>query len=137
MKIEDYISRQPESRQSILVGIHQIITENDKNVIPEIGSMMGKEMIIYRERTQMKYGLASVKNYLSLHVMPIYGSPKLFAKYRALLTKAVFQKGCINFNNGVEMPLDIVKELIKDCAKVDLLKMKETYIKTRKNKPTH
>jgi hypothetical protein len=137
MKIADYISRQPESRQSILAGIHQIITENDKNVIPEIGSMMGKEMIIYRERTQMKYGLASVKNYMSLHVMPIYGSPKLFAKYRALLPKAVFQKGCINFNNGVEMPLDIVKELIKDCAKADLLRMKETYIKTRKNKPTH
>jgi hypothetical protein len=52
--------------------------------------------------------------------MPMYGSVKIHAKFKKLLGKAKFQKGCINFKNADEMPLDIVNELMKDCAKIDL-----------------
>jgi hypothetical protein len=133
-KIEQYISAQPSDRQSILNSIHLIIVEEDKTVVPIVEPMMGKEMIIYKGKGMMKYGLAGVKNYMSLHVLPMYMSGTLFSKYKSLLHKANFQKGCINFNTAEEMPLDIVRQLIADCSKIDLLKIREDYLKQKKLK---
>ena len=132
MEVEEYITRQPAERQTILSKIHTIIIVNDKSVTARVGSMMGKEMIVYKGKGVMKYGLASVKNYISLHLMPIYGSKALHSKYRRLLPLANFQKGCINFNNETEMPIEIVRELIIDCSSFDLVKMREEYLKSRK-----
>lgn len=131
-KINDYIKTQSETRQSILTDIHSIILELDKSVIAEISPMMGKEMIIYKSRGMMKYGLAGVKNYMSLHVLPIYASKTLYEKYQALLDKASFQKGCINFDTAEKMPLDIVRRLFSDCARVDLVKIREDFMKEKK-----
>jgi hypothetical protein len=132
MEIEVYITSQPEDRQKILSDIHRVILENDKSVIASVESMMGKEMILYKGKGVMKYGLASVKNYISLHVLPIYGSNTLHSKYKRLLPLANFQKGCINFKNENEMPIDIVRELISDCSSFDLTKMREEYLKSKK-----
>ena len=131
-KIKNYILTQPAERQSILSDIHTIILDQDKSVTSGIEPMMGKEMIIYKCNEMMKYGLAGVKNYMSLHVLPIYGSKTLFEKYRSLLTKANFQKGCINFDSGDKMPLDIMRQLISDCSKVDLKKIREDQLNERK-----
>ena len=49
-------------------------------------------------------------------------------QYKALLKDASFQKGCINFKNHDEMPLDIVKDLITECAAIDLLAIREKYL---------
>ena len=134
MEIETYISNQPSERQNTLTIIHETIIGNDKSVKAEIGSMMGKVMIIYKGKGFMKYGLASVKNYMSLHILPIYGSTILHSKYKALLHKANFQKGCINFIYESDMPINIIKALIVDCSNIDLLKMKEEYLKSQKAK---
>ena len=131
MDIKDYISKQPPDRQNILTSIHKTIVETDKSVKAEVETMMGKEMIVYKGKGLMKYGLASVKNYMSLHVMPIYGSSTLYSKYKTLLNKANFQKGCINFENEDKMPLDIVQQLIVDCSTIDLIKIKEDYLKQK------
>jgi len=80
----------------------------------------------------MKYGLSSVKHYISLHIMPIHGSKTLHSKYRTLLPLANFQKGCINFNNDKEMPIEIVRDLIIDCSTFNLSKMKEEFLKSKK-----
>ena len=133
MPISKFISKQPAERQRVLREIHEIIVQADKTVKPEIELMMGKEMIVYKASGIFKYGLSSVKNYMSLHAMPIYGSPVLYSRYKNILKKAKFQKGCINFINEEDMPLAIVNQLITDCSKIDLLKIKEDYIKSRKS----
>jgi hypothetical protein len=130
--VEQYILSQPVDRQGVLSGIHSIILEEDKTVVAIVEPMMGKQMIVYKGKGFMKYGLASVKRYMSLHVMPIYGSATLYAKYDALLPKANFQKGCINFDTADQMPLDIIRQLFVDCATVDLLKMKQDYLEKKK-----
>jgi hypothetical protein len=132
MEIEVYIGSQPADRQKILSNIHKAIIENDKSVIAKVELMMGKEMIVYKGMGVMKYGLASVKNYISLHLMPVYGSITLHSKYKTLLPFANFQKGCINFNNENEMPIEIVRELIIDCSSFDLTKIREEYLKAKK-----
>jgi len=131
-KVEHYILAQPLDRQGILSAIHSIIVEQDKTVVPIVEPMMGKEMIVYKGKGFMKYGLAGVKNYMSLHVMAIYGSKTLFSKYKSLLPTAKFQKGCINFDTVDEMPLDVIKQLIADCSKINLLKIREEYLKEKK-----
>lgn len=130
----NYIAGQPQDRQAILSGIHSIILEEDKTVVPAIEPMMGKEMILYKAKGTMKYGLAGVKNYMSLHLLPMYGSETLYSKYKSLLHKANFQKGCINFETAEEMPLGIVRQLIADCSKIDLAKIREEYLKEKKLK---
>jgi Domain of unknown function (DU1801) len=133
MTISGFISNQLPERQNILTGIHEIIIQTDQAVKAEVGLMMGKEMIVYKAPGIFKYGLSSVKNYMSLHVMPIYGSAPLYSKYKNLLKAANFQKGCINFKSEEDMPLNILKQLIQDCSKIDLHKIKEDYIKSKKS----
>ncbi len=129
-----YISAQPADRHAILTAIHSIILEEDKAALAVVEPMMGKEMILYKVKGSMKYGLASVKKYMSLHVLPIYGSAALHAKYKLLLPKASFQKGCINFETAEEMPLGIIRQLIADCSKIDLLKIREDYLREKRIK---
>lgn len=133
-KIKEYILKQPADRQAILADIHAIIIDKDNTVTAAIEPMMGKEMILYKAQGMMKYGLSGVKNYMSLHCLPIYGSPVLYYKYKQLLPDANFQKGCINFLKADQMPLNMVKQLLTECSTIDLLKMREAYLKERKEK---
>jgi hypothetical protein len=132
-----WIDKQPADRRKLLTGIHEAIMRYDKRVTPFVKPMMGKEMINYHTPEIFKYGLSSVKDYMSLHLMPIYGSPALHEKYKKLLPLASFQKGCINFKNDKEMPLATVKLLIKDCSVIDLAAMKKQWVesKAKKSKP--
>jgi len=131
MDIKEYISKQPLERQNILTRINKTILDADKTVKGEVSTMMGKEMIVYKGKGLMKYGLASGKNYMSLHLLPIYGSAELHSKYKSLLKRANFQKGCINFDTEEKMPADIVKKLIEDCYSIDLLKIREDYYRLK------
>ncbi len=134
MSISAFISTLPEERQELLAQLHEIIIQKDKTVTPVIAPMMGKEMIVYNAPGSFKYALASVKNHMSLHVLPMYMSAAIYEKYKALFTKASFQKGCINFKHKDEMPLKIVKELITECAKMDLQAIRQEQLKSKSKK---
>jgi len=132
MSITAYLSAQLPERQQLLQQLHELILQQDKTVTASVEPMMGKEMIQYKAAGTFKYALSSVKNHMSLHLMPIYGSAALHAKYKALLKDAEFQKGCINFKNEAAMPIKIVKSLLADCAKIDLKAMREAYMQSKK-----
>lgn len=132
MTIVEFISNQLPERQDFFTKMHAIIIKEDKSVEPIIGTMMRMEMIHYNTSGTFKYGLASTKKYISFHAMPIYMSAAIHAKYKILLPKANFQKGCINFIDENEMPLAIFRKLIIDCSKIDLVKIREEQLKSRK-----
>jgi hypothetical protein len=125
MTVSEYISSMPVDRQELLAALHEAIIANDATVNPVIKPMMGKEMILYEERCYMKYGLASIKNYMSLHCLPMYMNPTLHEKYEGLLPAAKFQKGCINFTGADEMPPAIAAGLIADCSSISIAAMLE------------
>jgi len=131
-KVQDYIASQPQDRQQLLSNLHSLIVKNDQTVTACIEPMMGKEMIIYKGKQMMKYGLANGKNYLSLHVLPMYMHPTIYNKYKALLLNAIFQKGCINFTTAEQMPIAIVEQFITECALIDLEKMREEQLNRKK-----
>jgi hypothetical protein len=132
MKVSEFISSMPPDRQALLNALHDTIVTNDPSVSPVVKPMMGKEMILYEERSYMKYGLASTKNYMSLHCLPMYMNPPLHAKYLALLPAAKFQKGCINFADTAAMPPAIVAALIADCASIRIADMLENRKRSKK-----
>ncbi len=134
MTISEYIASQPVDRQKILSDLHEVILQKDKTVTAVIAPMMGKDMIIYNAPGTFKYGLASVKQHMSLHVLPMYGNSIIYDKYKVLLTEASFQKGCINFKSKEEIPLKIMKELIAECSKIDLVALREKYLKSKAKK---
>ncbi len=131
MTVSEYISELDSSRKEIISSIHKIMLENNKRVKPEVAGMMGKEMIQYKINGGFMYALSSVKTHMSLHALPLYGSPELRAKYAKLLNKAKFGKGCINFTKAEHMPLKAVKDLVKDCIKAEE-KIIEMYAKKKK-----
>jgi hypothetical protein len=125
MTAANYIARQDPDRRKVLSEIHSIILEEDPTVAEEVGLMMGKEMILYKEKQYFKYGLSSVKNYMSMHIMPIYGGSPLHARYQQLLPLAEFQKGCINFRKAEDVPMDVLHRLFADCAQVNIAALLE------------
>jgi len=125
MEIAEYISSQPADRQATLTAFHQVIVANDSTVIPVVKPMMGKDMILYEDRCYMKYGLASTKNHMSLHCLPIYMNAPLHAKYASLLPAAKVQKGCINFNDEGELPAPVLAALIAECSAISIADMLE------------
>ncbi|MFL5809052.1 MAG: DUF1801 domain-containing protein [Flavisolibacter sp.] len=133
MSISTYLSKQDASRREILSAIHEIILTSDPSVEAAAGKMMGKDMILYNSPGTFKYGLASPKGYMSLHLLPIYCAPQLHEKYQKLLPRVSFQKGCINFKSAEDLPLDIVRQLIEDCSRIDLAAIRDNF---NKNKPS-
>lgn len=132
MTVTEFIAAQLPERQDLLIKIHILILDEDKSVDSKIGTMMKQEMILYNSRGTFRYGLASSKKYMSLHALPLYVSPHIHSKYASLLPNAAFQKGCINFNTEAEVPLEILRMLIADCAKIDLQAIREEQLKSRK-----
>ena len=125
MEIAEYINNQPLERHATLTAFHRVILANDATVTPVLKPMMGKEMILYEERCYMKYGLASTKNYMSLHCLPIYMNAPLHTKYAGLLPLAKVQKGCINFADETELPPAILVALIAECSAISIAAMLE------------
>ncbi|PTQ99478.1 hypothetical protein C8P68_102302 [Mucilaginibacter yixingensis] len=128
----EYIATQPEDRQEILTALHEVILKHDASVSPIVEPMMGADMIIYKEDGKvMKYALASGKKHLSLHCLPMYMNAPVHSKYSALLPRAKFQKGCINFTSADELQPAIAAQLIDDCAQINITAILEARKKKR------
>lgn len=126
MNITEYISHAPAERQNALIAIHETILANDPNVTPVIKPMMGKEMILYEQRGYMKYALADTKKHMSLHCLPMYMNPAIHARYLNLMPAAKFQKGCINFTDGDDLPPAALTGLITDCSSINIADVLES-----------
>ncbi|RKR82734.1 hypothetical protein BDD43_2919 [Mucilaginibacter gracilis] len=132
MTIADHLNQQETARIPLMSELHRVILKNDTTVIATVGSMMGKQMILYTDRGSFKYGLAGSKDHITLHVLPIYGNALLHARYVELLPNAKLQKGCINFKNEAQMPLEIAAQLIADCAGIDMIAIRQNYLDKKK-----
>lgn len=98
MPISTYLLKQASDRKELLTFIHEIIIKTDRSVHAEVGKMMGKEMMLYKSQGMFKYGLSAVKNYMSLPIMPIYGSQVLHSKYKSFYRKLNFKKVHTRYN---------------------------------------
>lgn len=125
MTPKQYLNSLPDDRKAIISKLREYILKSDPLVKEVVAGMMGREMLVYMQGDLMKYAVSSVKQHMSFHSMVMYGSSTRFGgsglreKFEKLLPKAKFQKGCINFKNTVQLPLDIAEEFVKEMAKVE------------------
>lgn len=70
----------------------------------------------YNKQALWYVGIASMKNYLTLHLLPVYGSPVLEKKLRdgfaAAGKKLKMGKGCLNFTSVDDLALDTIGEIV-------------------------
>ena len=120
---KEYLNALAPDRKALISSLRDLIFKHDRNVKESVERMMGTEMLVYKTPEGIfKYALSSVKTHMSFHSMVLYCSSERFGgtglreKYQALLPKVKFQKGCINFKNAGQMPLDIIEEFIRESA---------------------
>ena len=125
MTPKQYLDTLPEDRREMISKLRGFILKSDPLVKEVVAGMMGREMLMYMQGDFMKYALSSVKSHMSFHSVVMYGSSirlkgnGLREKFEKLLPKAKFQKGCINFNNAAQMPLDIAEKFVQEMAKME------------------
>lgn len=93
-----------------------LIKKHDPHVEQSIGKMMRNDAVLYCQQDIMKYAITCHANHVSLHLMPIYCYADLYTKYKKLMTAGKFQKGCINFKDYDNLPVDDIALLIAECA---------------------
>ena len=130
-KIEIYFDSFEAKEKSALGEFHKIIVRNDPKVGCVIARVMSIERgLVYHEKGVFKYALAKTKGYYTIHNMVMYAYPEirlLFETHRQSLKGLRFQKGCINFKDPEDFPLEVFAMFIKKSAQMDFSRIIERY----------
>jgi hypothetical protein len=122
--VDEYLDSLPVERRADLQTVRQVILRNLPAGYQE-GMQYG--MVSYcipLERYPATYNkqpltcvaLAAQKNYLSLHLMCVYGSPDLRAwfeaEYRKSGKRLDMGKACLRFKRADDLPLDLIGRVV-------------------------
>ena len=119
-----YVASLPPARRAELERVREVVR---RHLPPGYEEAMRSGMIVYEvplERYADTYNkqplwyaaLAAEKNYLTLHLLTVYGSGALKGKledgFRAAGKKLDMGKGCIRFRAADDLALDVVGEVV-------------------------
>ena len=145
---DQYIHELPEDRKEPMIKLRETILKNLPKGFKEgmgygmIGYVVPHEIYPAGYHCDPKLPLAFVsiasqKNFIALHHMGIYASPKLlewftaeYPKYSS--TKLDMGKGCIRFKKPGEIPYKLIGELMKKITPKDWIEMYESAFKKSK-----
>src|SRR5687767_14952394 len=142
--VEAYLAQLPQDRRAALEKVRQVILKNlDRDF--EEGMQYG--MIGYYvphrvypngyhcdpKQPLLYAGLAAQKNYMSLYLGCVYGSPDQAKRFRDAWAKTGKKldmgKACIRFKKIDDLPLDVIGQTIKRTPVKKYLKQYETGVK--------
>jgi Domain of unknown function (DU1801) len=123
--VKDFMAGLPEDRRLAIEKVRKAIVDNLPTGYEE-GLGMGMLMYsvplsvlpkTYNGQPLCYAALASHKNYMSLHLMPLYGDRKTEAwfrsEFKARGKKLDMGKSCVRFNSVDDLPLDLIGEVIR------------------------
>jgi hypothetical protein len=119
MTPKQYLDSLPADRKILLTKLRDLILKSDPLVREVVSSVMGREALVFLQGDIYKYALVSLENHMSFHSMVMYGAHAIRANYQKMMPKVMFQKGCITFKSGSQLPIPLVERFIKDMAAVD------------------
>ncbi len=109
---DDYLAYLPADRKDSVERVWKVVRES----IPEgYTEQISSKFLSFAADGEMYVALASQKNYISLHLMPMYVFPELKAKLDASGKKLKGGKSCINFSKADDLPLETIAEIIGAC----------------------
>ncbi len=109
---DDYLAGLPADRKDAVKRVWQVVRENIPKGYTE---QISPKFLSFAADGEMYVALASQKNYISLHLMPMYVFPELKAKLDASDKKLKGGKSCINFLQADELPLETIAEVVGTC----------------------
>jgi uncharacterized protein YdhG (YjbR/CyaY superfamily) len=108
--VDDYLNHLPAERESALRTLRVLICE----VVPEAVEAMDYRMPTYRFKGNPLCAIASRKQYMAFYI-----HTRLLPKYRDQFTGLSMGKECIRFRHLDELPLDAVRDLLHEAARVE------------------
>lgn len=138
--VAEYLASLPDDRRKEIEAVRDIILRNlPKGFVEAVGFGMLNYVIplerypkTYNKQPLMLAALASQKNYMSVHLMTVYGDPKTETWFRESFTKAGKKldmgKSCVRFKSADDLPLDIIGQAI---ARVSLEEHIQRYERSR------
>ena len=115
---DEYIAKIDEPRRGQIQLLHDLIRKAVPSQKPYIISgMIGYGSFHYksvsgREGDWFIIGLASQKNYISVHICASDGKEYVAEKYKEALPKANIGRSCIRFKNPTDIDLGVLKKVI-------------------------
>lgn len=106
---EQYLEELPPERRSVVEEVWQVVREHMPAGYTEA---IGSSFLTFKAGDEWYVALANRKNYVTLHLMPIYVFPELKAKLDNSGKKMKCGKGCINFTRVEELPLEVLGEIV-------------------------
>jgi hypothetical protein len=122
--VTEFLARLPEGRRKELARVRSVVRKHLPRGYEEsvTGGMIAYRVPLrrypdtYNGHPLWYAALAAQKKYLTLHLMPVYGSPVLARKLRdgfaAAAKKLDMGKACIRFQKAEDLPLDTIGEIV-------------------------
>ncbi len=128
----DYLASIPTERKEAVERVWKAVRESIPAGYTE---QISPKYLTFAADGEMYVALANQKNYISLHLIPIYIFPELKAKLDNSGKKVKGGKGCVNFLSAEELPLDIIAQIVGSCeAKTYKEKMRQLRGKEKSKK---
>jgi hypothetical protein len=109
LSYERYLASLPAERRESIDRVWQVVRES---VPAGYTEKITPKYLIFMADDEWYLALANQKNYISLHLIPIYVFPELKAKLDNSGKKLKTGKGCINFKRADELPLETIAEIV-------------------------
>ena len=107
MTVDEYIAAADPDRQKVLRALRGVI----RDAAPQAHEEIRHKMPYYVYHGDL-VAFASQKNHFSVYVM----GGKRLTEHRDALAKLNCGKGCIRFKKLEELPLDVLRQIVRDTA---------------------
>ena len=121
---DEYIEALPEDRQAAISAVRSVILANlpagyEETVQHGMLSYvipLATYPVTYNKMPLLFAGLASQKNYMTVHLMNIYGDPAdeewFVQRYKATGKKLNMGKSCVRFKTIDDLPIELIGEAV-------------------------
>ena len=121
---DEYIEALPEDRKAAISAVRSVILANlpagyEETVQHGMLSYvipLATYPVTYNKMPLLFAGLASQKNYMTVHLMNIYGDPAdeewFVQRYKATGKKLNMGKSCVRFKTIDDLPIDLIGEAV-------------------------
>jgi hypothetical protein len=144
--VSEYLASLPEDRRKAMSAVRKVVRANLPAGVVETMNwgMISYEVPLkkfpntYNGQPLMYAALASQKNYMSLHLMGIYGDEALRIEfeeaYRVTGKRLDIGKACIRFKKLDDLPLDVVADAVGGVSLDEFISLHEQAWSLRKTK---
>ncbi len=140
--VKEYVAELPEDRQKTIEQFRKVIKKNLPKGFEEVMSYGMIGYVVPHKIYPAGYhcdptlplpfmGLASQKNSINFYHMGIYADPKLYkwfteAHAKASPKKLDMGKSCIRYKNAVDIPFELIGELVSKMTTKEWIELYET-----------